>query len=884
MRTLELEFLEPNPRVVLGRREKVKSLLKKLAFLQSVLEQSEEKLGVSQAMKHLTSRVRDIAFKAEEDIESQVIETVCAEQKPNPIAATYTIFFLHAKLYSLFRNLAKDIEEVVKCIKETNVKELDTPNPLIFNRDNITLAASSQHTLEPEDEMVGRADELTRIRETILQHSPQERQVISIVGMGGIGKTTFAKVIYNDPLVVSHFDLLGWVTMSNNYSLRKVVCDLYHSLMKMADGEIHNASDADIANKLRQLLMGRRYFIVVDDIWGAKAWDDVQGCFPDDFNGSRILLTTRLKEVVEYTGSGKYMFNLPFLNPDESWKLFYQKVSNDQSLPIELEEIGRQIIHKCNGLPLAIAVVAGLVSKTNKSAIKWGNIASAISLLVTSEFHKQCSNILTLSYNNLPYHLKACLLYFGVFPEDSEIPVKDLISFWIAEGFIKVDSQRNLEEVAKDHLQDLIDRNLVLVGKLSFNGNMKTCKVHDLVHDLCLRETKNNKLVSILHPDNTYRWLRHQFGDKILPQTSFKCRTLLSSGPHVFCYHLCLNNCFKMLRILDLRFVSFPKAPKPNIADLFLLRYLALDSIKFMEVKEHHSRPSLQTLIVDNYYSTDIGARQWLMGIWKSQKLRHIKFLHLFPDGDLIQENLHTIRWLPEFQCTAEFFLRTPNVKTLGIQRGRDSTIPISTPISWWHNLRYLTKLEKLTVKDCGKQQSVEDYGFDRRIQLDQLQLPSIDDFPQTIKEMKLVATSLPWKAITTMSMLPNLETLKISEAEDMGEEWETSEGGFLRLKFLYIGGAVLKRWNAMGDHFPVLHSLCLHNCPNLKNFPPGFTDIMTLQLIELDHCYFSLVASARRIQAEQEGMYGKNDLVIRQYNNSRFEFLTHIFFFFCLL
>ncbi|XP_031120297.1 putative late blight resistance protein homolog R1A-10 [Ipomoea triloba] len=614
MRTLELEFLEPHPRVVLRKTKEIKSLLEKLAVLQSLLEQSEEKLGVSQAagMEHLTAKVRDIAFKAEEDIESQVIEIVCAEKKSNLLLAKllYDMFQCvaeivcarektspYARLYDMFQSVADEIEE---CIKKL---ELDTP---LTVRENINLAGSPdrRHTLElePDEEdliMVGRAKELTQIREMLLQRSSssyqEQRQVMSVVGMGGIGKTTFATSIYNDPSIQNHFDLLGWTTVSKDHSLRKVLCDLCRSVMQMPEDEILMASDADLAKRLRQRLIGHRYLIVVDDIWSTKAWDDVQRCFPEDLNGSRILLTTRLKEVVDYTGSsGKYVLNLPFLNSDESWKLFYEKVCSEEEerLPLELEEVGKRIVRKCNGLPLALVVVAGLLSKTNKSLEKWESIASMIiNLQVTSDFHEQCSNILTFSYNNLPYPLKACFLYFGVFPEDSEILIKDLIRLWIAEGFIKVDSsQRNLEElVAKDYLQDLIDRNLVLICKQSWGGNMKTCRIHDLLYDLCLRETKNHMLVSTIQSD---------------------CSLSANSG-----------RCFKMLRVLDLRSIAFNYVPQFDITDLILLRYLGLDSIKFIKVIEHRS--NLQTLIVNRGRSRnmDDAASEWLLGIWKSQKL-----------------------------------------------------------------------------------------------------------------------------------------------------------------------------------------------------------------------------------------------------------------------
>ncbi|XP_031107593.1 putative late blight resistance protein homolog R1A-10 [Ipomoea triloba] len=579
------------------------------------------------------------------------------------------------------------------------------------------------------------------------------------------------------------------------------------------------------------------------------------------------------KEVADYTGSsGKYVCNLPFLDSNESWKLFSQKLGSIK-LPPEVEEIGKRIVNKCRGLPLAITVAAGLLSKTKKSVENWQKIASAMNLPMTSDLHDQCSTILTLSYNNLPYHLKACFLYFGVFPRvRREISIKNLLNLWIAEGFVREDSGRSLEEGAMDYLQDLIDRNLVLISKLSFFDNIKTCRMHDLLFDLCLREVEKEKLLStfrqrsenVVKLGNTEplfeyanRWLTFQTMYNPRPKFSdnynfHKSRTLFfffgASGVFGAAESWRQNMSFKMIRVLDLREIQFEEAPNFDISDLILLRYLALSTIKYVRVLKHHH--SLQTLIVKIESDEEIDSK-WLQGLWKSQNLRFIEYPYSFPiDTDEIpaQDILHTLYWVPYLRCTKEFVLKIPNVKVLGIRCLEICSIQTET---WWDNLHYLTKLEKLIVEDF------ESIPFP---------LQSINSFPQSLKKLKIVGTQLSLKFITVISMLPNLESLKFFQAYDMGEEeWETGNGGFLKLKFLFISAAKLKNWETMSDHFPVLQRLALHHCHDLEKIPEDFANITTLQLIELKDCCLSLVESAKDIQEEQS-TYGNDQLVVRDY------------------
>ncbi|PHT51600.1 hypothetical protein CQW23_06062, partial [Capsicum baccatum] len=275
--------------------------------------------------------------------------------------------------------------------------------------------------------------------------------------MGGIGKTTLAKEVYNHVSIIYHFDVRAWATVSQKHNVKGILLSLLHSIK---GDKFCTGSEAELADMLQKSLKGKRYLIVLDDIWSSEVWDDVRLCFPSENNaGSRILLTTRSNEVACHAGTENLSTQIDFMDQDEN---------------------------ECHGLPLTIVVVAGLL-KSKRAIEDWESVSKDVTSFVTNDPDEQCSHILGLSFNHLNSDLKACLLYFGIFSEDAEIPVKYLMRLWMAEGFLNLES--DLEGEAEKCLQELVDRCLVLVCKKSRDGTkIRSCKVHDLIHDLFLRE------------------------------------------------------------------------------------------------------------------------------------------------------------------------------------------------------------------------------------------------------------------------------------------------------------------------------------------------------------------------------------------------------------
>ncbi|KAK1358477.1 NB-ARC domain-containing protein [Heracleum sosnowskyi] len=536
------------------------------------------------------------------------------------------------------------------------------------------------------DVFVGFHVEASNLLKQLASFTRRKLEVISIVGMAGLGKTTLATRLYNDSYVVSYFYVRSWITISQVYHKRDLLLDMLRSIVEITD-EICVMNDNMLAHLLYRALMGRRFLIVIDDIWSKG-----------------------------------------FIHPDG----------------------------------------------TNTS----------------------------------------------------------------------------LEDVAKDYLMDLISRCLVVVGKKGLNGSIRTCRIHDLLRDMCLRKAEEINILS-----NMYKYNKHSFScshsstsSSTKSQLSLSTNGILTILPSCSCYSSEVSRTFfkdvsitwdtsKLIRSLDISSIEL---------FVFPVELLQLVHLRYLELRFRSGNPpefisdlrELQTLIMSSRMNMVIPKN-----MWKMIRLRHlciksgeniVNFSSLEEDPCLL-ENLQTMSLVSPVRPCQHILSRTRSLRKLGlcgpfITKSGDLKFP---DLGLLMHLKTLKLLNTIPLCKAGR-------------------LSDSIIFPESLRSLSLSNTYLDWREGWAFEMIPNLEVLKLKFHAFVGQNWETSLEAFPRLKFLKLEGLDIVHWTASRNHFPVLQRLQVYRCSCLMEIPEDFGSICTLEWLELSGCSDAATNSAIEIQKYQ--------------------------------
>ncbi|XP_051130758.1 putative late blight resistance protein homolog R1B-17 [Andrographis paniculata] len=708
-----------------------------------------------------------------------------------------------------------------------------------------TIGYSSNVSSNVKNIIVGLDEDVIKIKYE-LARDEANLQIIPIVGMGGIGKTTLAKRVYEDKYVVEHFDVRIWLTVSQKYRVDEILLGLVnYGKVVICRENLERCGEA-----LHKKLFGRRYLIVMDDLWTLQAWDEFRRFFPDNGNGSRIIMTTRMSNMAASLGSHQ-PYLMRFLDEKKSWSLFCRIVFGEENCPhLELSQIGRVIVRNCKGLPLEITVIGGLLANAGSRKDYWESVAKNVSSFGNASDGEHCLKILLLSYNNLPLYLKPCFLYMRVFREDAKIDVLKLIRLWVDGGFIKAREGQTLEELAERYLKELVDRNLVFMREQGLiEEEIKTCGIHDLLRDLCLSESNKERFMHFPRLQD----IHINYGERLC----FLCGS--------FVYDEDRSNPFELVFVSSSTSQGYPhvcgacKATYSGIKILRLVKVMDEDGCSCDSLVQHTKLRSvsatmfycpkfispsnlrllwnLQTLLFPETKSS--AAIVLPFEIWEMPQLRTIYAESLVmpkpPDANVeekeifILKNLHSLSVALNLELTDEILRGIPNLKQLEIEHNECMRMSNGS-------LCDLTKLSKL--------KSLHVIGAYWKSYI----------FPNSLKLLKLKKCTIPWSRMSMVSSLPNLEHLELNDTAK-GSDWNPTEGEFLRLKVLIIVRSDLVQWIADEYHYPVLEVLELIELPSLEEIPWGIGDIPTLHKISLKKCSESSINSAYQIWEEQQSM-----------------------------
>ncbi|XP_042506695.1 probable disease resistance RPP8-like protein 2 [Macadamia integrifolia] len=496
-----------------GVKEEVESLAEKLKDIGYTLSKFDVMIDKEEEFDKWVGQLRDLAFKAED-----VIEVFVNNATPYDGCDVFLLIMgcfcqiitLH-KLKDEINNINMKLEKLPRGSSLVTVlgsKDGETSIPHHQEEDQ---PASSRW--DEDDDIVGFQEEANKLALSLTEEeSGAKVVVVSIWAQAGAGKTALARNIYKRSDVKSQFDCVAWVSVSQDCKVKDVWQAILKQVKKLKENqekELQLKKNVELRDMVFHYLQGKNYLVVLDDLWKQEDWEIISKAFPKSPKKKcRVLITTRIKEVACGADPLADPKNLRALNEVQSLELFLKKVyqcSSDRipSLSRGMKDLAREMVAKCEGLPIAIVLLGGFLSVKSKDIFEWTNMLEKVhSNLAESRILRK---VFALSYNELPYFLKPCFLYFGLFPEDSVIECDKLIRLWVAEGFLKQRDNQTMEDVGRDFLMELIQRSMIQVVECKSNGAPQTCRTHHIVRSLAIREAKNAKFSRISME-------RHQLG------------------------------------------------------------------------------------------------------------------------------------------------------------------------------------------------------------------------------------------------------------------------------------------------------------------------------------------------------------------------------------
>ncbi|XP_057524155.1 disease resistance protein RGA2-like [Amaranthus tricolor] len=479
-----------------GYKTQLGKLKNSINTIKDVLLDAEEKQPNSHAIRGWLERLRAAVYDAD-DLFDEITSLATQNEIMSGKKSTKEVCFSYLKFNQLHVGsaMATKISKIRENLDDIAKDGGDYGFRLQVDEDRVVGKKKEQtHSFVCEEEIVGRDSDTVAILGMLLCSEIEEVvSVIPIVGIGGLGKTTLAQLVYNDKRVEDHFELRLWVCVSEIFDIKVIVEKILTSAtyVKPCDLEMDQ-----LQRQLRNAISGKRYLLVLDDVWNEdrEEWLKLRALLMSGGSRSRILVTTRSRQVASIMAMGS-CYNLRHLNEVESWSLFCKMAfePDQEDKDLELVEIGKQIVRKCANVPLAIRTVGGLLYARDRK--RWLGFKDN-ELAKISETENSIMPILKLSYNHLHSALKHCFAYCALYPKDFELEKETLIKLWIAEGFVVPSCKRqSFDDAGEEYFMDLVQRCFFQDLRKDAQGNIQSCRIHDLMHDLAMKEAGRESII-----------------------------------------------------------------------------------------------------------------------------------------------------------------------------------------------------------------------------------------------------------------------------------------------------------------------------------------------------------------------------------------------------
>ena len=774
-----------------------------VSTIQAVLLDGEEKQTSNNELRDWLGKLKDAFYKADDIVDEfeyealrrQVVASGGFKTKVRSFFSSPKSVAFNLKMGHRVKKIREKLDKIAADKSKFHLVEGVANTPVVLSKREMT------HSFVRASDVIGRDKEKENIVGLLKQNSSDIREnvsVIPIVGIGGLGKTTLAKLVYSDERVVDHFPIKMWVCVSDEFDVEKLIKKILKE--KKPDENYSDFSMEQLQTRLRDELHGKKFLLVLDDVWNEdrEKWVKLKDLLIDGANGSKILVTTRKKSVASILGSFP-MQELKGLSKEDCLSIFVKcafKDGEDKQYP-NLLKIGEQIVQKCGGVPLAVRSLGSLLN-TKKDERDWVSIRES-EIWKLEQDRDGIMAALRLSYYDLPHHLKQCLAFCSLFPKDCKIGNEYLIHCWMAQGLVQSWGQKaTMEDIGETYINELLSRSFFQDVEEAVPAIAYSFKMHDLVHDLAMFFAQPECFTLSFHSKDIPKRIQHvAFSDTHWPKKEYKALRFVEKlnssirsiyfqmenvrpGSNSFVRACTLR--FKCIRMLQFSESSFEALPN-SIGSLKHLRYLDISENKRIKklpnsiFKLYH----LQTLLLD--------------GCSELEEL---------PRGVGSMINLRTL------------FVTTKQ-RDLSKKEKR---------------LKHLNSLQQLLISDCLNLE----FLFNGMESLIALRMLAIRNCPS------LIYLSPSIKLLTTLEVLliedcEKLDQFMDGEAE--GQEDTQSFGSLRILSFISLPGLkALPRWLLHGTTSNTLHQLYISDCPNFRAMSEtGLQKLTHLQKLEIEDC-----------------------------------------------